>query len=210
MLYIRKDHAPQELIADRATPGSDFDGLRKEPIRRALLEEQGYLCAYCMCRIEDTYQSTKIEHYKPRSGYPGLQMDYGNMLAVCHGGEGGDPAHYTCDTKKGDQELRINPQEPSHMKTIRYYDDGRIDSTNEDFQKDIRTLNLNDTGLIGRRVAALNTLKEEIHDMFKERKATQRGLEKMMQHIESKWPKIPFCGILLWYLRKKLAVRRNK
>ncbi len=208
MLYIRKGQVPQELIEDRVTPGSDFDGLRKEPIRHALLEEQGYLCAYCMCRIEDTYQSTKIEHYKPRSCYPALQMDYGNMLAVCHGGEGGDPAHYTCDTKKGDKELRINPQEPSHMKTIRYYDDGRIDSTNDDFRQDIKILNLNDTGLIGKRVSALNALKQKLYEMFKERTATQRSMEKLLQQIEMQMPKRPFCGILIWYLQKRLAVTR--
>ena len=204
MLYIRKGQAPQELIEDKATPGSDFDSIRKEPVRRALLKEQGYLCAYCMSRIEDNAHSAKIEHYKPRSAFPALQMDYGNMLAVCHGGEGGDPAHYTCDKSKGNQCLHINPQERSHMETIYYHDDGRIDATNGTFRADIETLRLNDSGLVGKRFAALSALKEHLHDTFGTRKASQKRLKNLLRKYTAQMPRQPFCGILLWYLQKRL------
>lgn len=207
MLYIRKGRAPQELIEDRATPDSTFDGIRKEPVRKALLEEQGNLCAYCMCRIENDPTKTRIEHYKSQSRFPELQLDYKNMLAVCTGGEGGDPAHYTCDKSRANACLHINPQERSHMEAIWYHNDGRIDTKNENFRQDIDTLNLNDTGLVGKRSAALNALKLELHKMFRERTATQRSLEKLLQQIEGQMPKRPFCGILIWYLQKRVAVQ---
>ena len=39
----------------------------KDEIRKNLLEEQHYLCAYCMRRIEDNGRKTSIEHWYPLS-----------------------------------------------------------------------------------------------------------------------------------------------
>ena len=55
------------LARYRAEGNVDYDGpnftLVKEAIRKALLKEQGYLCAYCMSRIEG---EVKIEHWHCR------------------------------------------------------------------------------------------------------------------------------------------------
>jgi len=55
MRYIPKkiSNEPASLRATRLTDGANFDSTNKSDIREALLKEQGYLCAYCMRRIEN-------------------------------------------------------------------------------------------------------------------------------------------------------------
>ena len=52
MLFIRKGSEPDSLIKYRKEKFAYYDGYeKKDDIRKKLLEEQGYLCAYCMRRI---------------------------------------------------------------------------------------------------------------------------------------------------------------
>ena len=51
MILIIKQCEPVSLHLHRNTFGADFDGLDKTELRKSLLAEQGYLCAYCMKRI---------------------------------------------------------------------------------------------------------------------------------------------------------------
>ena len=43
-------------------------------LRKSLLEEQGYICCYCMSRID--CKNSKIEHFKPQSLHRDKQIDY--------------------------------------------------------------------------------------------------------------------------------------
>ena len=80
MLYIQKKSPPGKMmrkvgeikssqewknIRPDDTKGirAAFDSLPKEEIRQCLLEEQHYLCAYCMRRIENDGLRTSIEHW---------------------------------------------------------------------------------------------------------------------------------------------------
>ena len=104
MLYIEKKTPPREMVRKvseiKSSPGwkaikngntsairSEFDNLPKDTIRESLLKEQHYLCAYCMRKIQNNGQSTSIEHWFPLSKNKDQALDYGNMLAVCDGGE---------------------------------------------------------------------------------------------------------------------------
>lgn len=105
MIYIEKKSEPVSLREGRETPGADFDGLDKRELRKSLLEEQGYLCAYCMKRIRKD-KNVKIEHYHPRNIQN--QMDYGNLLAVCMDNQTLEDekgkvqkVRFTCDSCKG-------------------------------------------------------------------------------------------------------------
>lgn len=62
----------------------DISSKDKEIIKDSLLKEQGYLCAYCMKRLDNT-NYVKIEHIAPQSVYPEKSLSYRNMLAVCDG-----------------------------------------------------------------------------------------------------------------------------
>lgn len=79
MIYIRKGIELIDWYFQRKTSGADFDGTDKSALRKSLLEEQGYLCAYCMKRIRQN-KDIKIEHYHPRNAEN--QFDYKNLLTV--------------------------------------------------------------------------------------------------------------------------------
>ncbi len=136
----------------------------KSQLRTELLKEQGYLCAYCMARIKDEAQTTKIEHYQPRNKTN--QVQYSNLLIVCRGNEG-SPAHATtCDTKKGNTSLYLNPQNRIHIQSISYDSLGTIKSSDEKIDKDLNEcLNLNNKYgyLVTNRKAALDSFKRKIY-----------------------------------------------
>ena len=105
----------------------DRDGYRE--IKKALLEDQHYLCAYCEIDIkfvdeltdpEGTIDDFRVEHYIPKSstqdGSHNYHLDWWNMLGVCHGGSQAkvvDPKHRysklsadrTCDVPKSDKKI---------------------------------------------------------------------------------------------------------
>lgn len=72
---------------DTAAMRHYFDGLTcKNEIRQCLLEEQHYLCAYCMSAIENKELHMTIEHFVPLSKCKERVFDYQNYLGVCKGG----------------------------------------------------------------------------------------------------------------------------
>ncbi len=109
-----------------------FDKLPKDVIRQKLLEEQHYLCAYCMKRIENNGSHTVIEHLTPLSRDKEKSLDYQNMAAVCKGGADvwiaeGEKRILCCDGSKHDEdELLLSPYNEQMMKEICYYSDGKI------------------------------------------------------------------------------------
>ena len=126
MIYIKK-REPTEVVRkelkeraeseewqsipenDTAAMRAVFDGLScKEEIRQCLLEEQHYLCAYCMSPIENEALHMTIEHLIPLSKCKEKVLDYRNYLGVCKGGAD-LPRNRSkctcCDANKGNQEL---------------------------------------------------------------------------------------------------------
>ena len=88
MILIKKKLEPYSLTEYKQTINASFDNLPseiKDDIRKSLLKEQGYICAYCMKRIEEN-SDIKIEHYEARNNEN--ELAYKNLLAVCKGNEG--------------------------------------------------------------------------------------------------------------------------
>lgn len=84
MIYIQKGKEPLSLTEYKKQPYAYYDGCNKDDIRSSLLREQGYLCAYCMRRINKEHM--KIEHWRPEKVLTEAQkLDYRNMLGVCEG-----------------------------------------------------------------------------------------------------------------------------
>ena len=228
MIYIKKNSPPKKFVEfvqknKKAHFKAHFDDMPsdvKQILRESLLKEQGYLCAYCMSRIniedKNTEQNTtknkilnKIEHYVPRNSEN--ELDYKNLLAVCGGNSfGNEEKHQHCDTKKGNKTLKINPQNKYHISQISYKPDGTIYSKNKEFDDDLnKVLNLNDDEgcLKQRRKEALDTLKSEIHKIYKDKTATLNFLKKTLNFYTSlneKGELQPYCGILIEYLEKKI------
>lgn len=212
MIQIHKNNPPKKFQQfKQQNPNSHFDDMPSEvkaELRHSLLEEQGYLCAYCMRRIHDG--NTKIEHYEPRNAQN--EMDYSNLLAVCDGTSRGNlPQHQHCDTKKANKHLRINPQNADHMKCISYRTDGTIYAKdNEDFNNDLSsTLNLNDEYgyLKSNRKSALDKLKKRFCQECGDKSASHKFIEKSLEFYldnDENNQRQEYCGILIDYLMKRL------
>ena len=211
MIYIQKSTPPKKFQEfKQQNPQAHFEDILpdvKAVLRQSLLEEQGYLCAYCMSRIRD---KVKIEHYEPRN--PQNELNYSNLLAVCTGNSAGDSfKRQHCDTKKGNKHLHINPQNVDHIDQISYESNGTIYAKdNEDFNNDLNlTLNLNDEHgyLKVNRKRALDELKRKILDHCHDKTADCAYLEELLNfysHINEKGERRQYCGILIDYLVKRL------
>lgn len=224
MKYIKKDKntEPESLIKYRKTAKPTYENYRnKEELRKTLLEEQGYLCAYCMKKIENDELKTKIEHYLPRNGpnkRPDLQLEYSNLLAVCNGGQGQKRHKQHCDTKKGSALITINPTLAICEKQIKYRKNGTIFAEDSAIQNDVdTTLNLNLQPLKDNRAAvleiAIERLKKKSGNSW-----TRELIEKEIQFYQTKTKitrkpknqKKPvfgfhqYCQIIIYYLKNKL------
>lgn len=152
MRYIRKGREPEAWENFRIEKAAlrnkkqkrlrDFDDApteAKEALREALLREQGWLCCYCMTRIEAS--TTKIEHRQSQASEEDKQLDYENLLAACMGGErpredrpAGTKAnaYEHCDKHKGDRKISLNPTSIAIEERINYqFASGRIEAVNK-------------------------------------------------------------------------------
>lgn len=173
MRYIdNRNDEPDFLTKYREeTPDAVYEGARidKEQIRKSLLEEQGYICAYCMCKI--SVDSSTIEHYISQEKHPDSPLSedehrkqslmYSNMSAVCvNNGE-------HCDKSRGNTPMKIlNPHLPSCERLITYNLEGEVVAVGDkrgDVQADCDVLKLNHKNLIKFR----RTVWEEIWERYK-------------------------------------------
>ena len=139
-------------------------------MHQALLIEQGHICCYCGQRI--TQENSHIEHFKPRSSYPNLKLDYENFLASCPGYPDNDepksnlsklPQEF-CGQHKGswyDPYLTVSPLQPDCGSYFCYTGIGEIlpspDKTKEKAaDATIAHLNLNHKKLQAQRRSAID------------------------------------------------------
>lgn len=154
MQYIEKGPEPLSLKKYKETPGVCFVDLKKEvklEVKESLLREQGYICCYCGKRIE-LDESTIVEHLLCREQYPDRDLEYGNLLASCDGGQGERcgqreqqrkkiPIH--CDQKKGNASIEISPLCPNCEDRFMYDEEGSIYGGSNTAQQVIDKLGLN-------------------------------------------------------------------
>lgn len=175
MRHIVKTEPPEEFLEFCKTPDVCFDDLSGEPkraLRKRLLEDQGYICCYCGCRIEND-ENTKIEHIKCQEYYGDYSLDFNNLLASCDGGEHDRankvrPKHKChCDAKKENQDIAVSPLDDGVEALFTYFDDGTVKGTG-DATNTIQTLGLNTKYLISRRKSLIKTLLNDPPDNLEE------------------------------------------
>ena len=200
---------------------SVFDMLDKRALRMQLLQEQGYLCAYCMRRIKND-ESTTIEHLIPITIDGKRALSYQNMLACCDGGRGSSDKNkiLCCDAAKGDQEITFSPLKKEHIGKIRYNKDGFIRIYPEDPQmmrdiNDVLKLNgeydadgtfLADTStmiVFGRKLA-YQKAQQFISGLAIRDKLNASVIKKKIDEIERASEKDEYAGVLLYVLKRKL------
>jgi len=179
-------------------------------LRKQLLEEQGYICCYCMSRID--CNSSKIEHFKPQTKYREYQIDYQNLFIACNGGEGSKPNGQFCDTKKGENELKyidllLNIEDDIIYSKI--YKKITINSNNKNINKEINDiLNLN--------VMVLEKNRREAYDKvisnLKTKGYTISNIQKVLDYYREKHNGKfePYCEMIIYFLTKKLKSIKNK
>ena len=238
LLYIKKNDPPNEMNIKVAEIKSSpewkkiqtgntsairkrFEDLPKGVIRQSLLDEQSCLCAYCMRKIKNNGKSTHIEHWYPLSKDKDRALDYGNMLAVCDGGENYKEGKkiLCCDKYKADdEELTISPLNSQHMKKIVYDKNGYIKTKpyDEELERDINDrLRLNglwknnkfiadtSTGLVKGRKDAYEQYVRFIKKLDGNKKCTSKQIKKTIDKIQISKEKPEYAGVLLYFLNKK-------
>lgn len=147
MIWIQKREEPSSLTKYRKQSFAYYDGYdQKEELREALLRDQGYICAYCMRRIENDRDKMKIEHWKAQNRLETEieKLDFKIMLGVCDGCRGAKDQYTTCDEHRHGDELYVNPMNSDMMATIRYDRQGHIQSSDVKIDADLNEkLNLN-------------------------------------------------------------------
>ena len=141
MRKIVKGLEPLAWREFRNTPGVIYEA--KPELREALIQEQGYICAYCMQRISLDVK-THIEHMKSRSKHPELILDYQNMVLCCSGNTCG-VSH--CDNHKDNEDITFDLFSEAFINTLSYQIQSRsvaIKSSNPIWDNEINDiLNLN-------------------------------------------------------------------
>ncbi|MDE0456572.1 MAG: TIGR02646 family protein [Chromatiales bacterium] len=144
----------------------------QQPERRAteetLFAEQTGQCVYCGRGISlDRIRQYHIEHFRPRSKYPELQLDYTNLFLSC-GPEGDDGARNTCGHHNGDwfeEGCHIPPAPEACAERFLFHSSGCIAGDGSpETDKMIATLNLNHPELVTERQVMIEALDHDLNE----------------------------------------------
>ena len=171
MKYIVKGQEPTKFAEWKALANdewqptySDLRGEEKEAVKTALMEEQGYICCYCECKLDN--EDSHIEHIIPQSEDSSAALDFSNMACSCQKPKNrGIPLH--CGNKKGnwyEAKSFVSPLEPDCEQCFAFTDDGHIHSAehrNEAARETISRLGLDIPKLVALREAAIAPFQDE-------------------------------------------------
>ncbi len=236
MKGILKTHEPTEFTNWKARANEDWkptygnlQNPEKAMVRKSLVKEQGFVCAYCCDSIEDdNVFTTVIEHFVPQHGPFGDEekaLDYENLFACCDGGKRSleGLVEYCCDEIKRDQFCDPDAPEITLLKptdkdekdtfvceiALAYGFDGSILSRESQYKKQaeftVNTLNLNINELKLRREAAISFLFQDqnIGDFFE---LTADEIQKLKMHYRTlpdpeNQPHLKkYCNIVSYFL----------
>lgn len=206
---------------------SKNDYIRDE-VLTSLLEEQGYLCAYCMQKIK--LENSTIEHIIGQNYIKdGVeigkenQINYDNLLAVCEGKSCKDNLH--CDKSRAkyqkDRPLYSNPLENRIMQNIKFSEKGmiyykdfleieEIEKLKEhtSFHEDLnikydlqKVLNLNCENIKLKRISFIKALKKFTKD-WSNKERMKKELVKYSLLSNNRYEEL--MEVAIYFLNKKL------
>ena len=219
MIEIKKAREPDSLLQYRQQEGASYEEMDKsvkEDLLEQLLQEQGHICAYCMKRIPESRKlpagvaPVTIEHWLPRNPESkediGQGLNYRNMFAVCSGNRGsGCKERMTCDARRGNEPIKINPCDAATLRGITYTSTGKIQSSDPVIDEDINErLNLNSeiSSLPENRKQVLQALIDDVRKKHGTGDISTYCRRKLEQIKNMDDPKVPYVGILIWWLEK--------
>jgi uncharacterized protein (TIGR02646 family) len=171
MKHVQKGNEPLVFSDWKALANEDWQptyddlaGEIKQAVKTELMQEQGYLCCYCECRIDA--DDSHIEHFRPQSRVDVDPLDFGNLLCSCQNQlQKGVPRH--CGNLKGYwfiQELLVSPFDPGCESRFAFTGDGGIkpmDDTDIGAAETIKRLGLDLPKLNAMRASAIEPFLEE-------------------------------------------------
>lgn len=225
MIAIQKMREPNELLIYRQKPDATYQNMHGAPTGRKhddgsnvtvyevvldkLIEEQGHLCAYCMRRIPEKrgWPRVTIEHIEAQSKSDAQKaLDYKNMLAVCSGNQNAkSDEDKTCDARRKNRKLDLNPLKPETLAEIEYRHNGEIFSSNYDIDQqlnDVLNLNCQSLQLADCRKSAIQTLIKEIAKKYPKGDIKAYCRKLLMKFEGQDQYKQPYVGILIYWLKK--------
>lgn len=208
MKLIKKNQEPQSLTFHKKQEYATYENYpEKSELRQSLLEEQGYICCYCMARIAEN--KMRIEHWQPQSKNSLLELDYSNLLAACQGGEGGSKRQYHCDKSKGEDEILVHPNEAIGMNCetlVKFRRNGIVYSDNEQVDREINDiLRLNIQNLVEARAAVLDSFKKVILEKYAgslNKQKLQKIFDSLCVKKDGKYNE--YCRVALTYLEQRI------
>ena len=208
MIQIHKDlnNEPATWIAYKITPGVDYAS--HIDLRNALRDEQGHICAFCMRRVPQTKRDpneaefSKIAHLFTRTNHPDRKFNFDNMVLCCAGNINGE-AH--CDKSQGPTDVTLPLFGPQLQASISYNSyTGEIKSSNNNWHNQIcDVLKLNNSLLKLNRLETLNGIRKILENKKWKKSKIQEKLNEWSGMNNQQMLK-PYCGIVIWYLEKKL------
>jgi len=212
MKRIIKGTEPPCLTKYRQTkePDPTYNAYRpKTPLQQSLLDEQGYICCYCMQRI--AINNIEIDHFLPKAigKYPEFQLTYSNLLGSCNGNRGNPERLQHCNPRKDDDEIQFNPADPNKdcELFLEYSSNGSISSTDKEFNSQLdKVLNLNNETLTKNRKAALDGAIYALNKMFPGKSWSKATIAKTVNEWKQRHNNQyrEYCQIVVFYLSKRL------
>lgn len=126
MIRLSRPAKPQKLFENEVLLTSEFQADKKKPvwnkpyIKDALLEMSNNKCCYCECKVGSGEREMHVDHFKPKSIYPELVVEWDNLLPSC--------PH--CNKQKSDHDTVVepivnpvvdNPKDFFYLKDYRYF-----------------------------------------------------------------------------------------
>ena len=135
---------------------------------KSLFAEQTGQCVYCGRGVLlNRKQHYHIEHFRPRSKYPELQLDHRNLFLSC-GPDSDRGTQNTCGHHKGDwfeEDCHIPPAPEACAERFRFRSSGHISGDGSpEANKMIGALNLNHRELLTDRRDMIETLDDALNN----------------------------------------------
>lgn len=210
---VKTNPEPSFFTTFRLTPGATYQNMPsgnmfefdvKRALKQSLLEEQGYICCYCMKRIN--MDNSTIEHWNPQCSLDNTNLDYSNLFVVCNGNPG-KPKDTHCDEHKGKIGIKYLPTDPKVESETKYRGNGEIYSDDEDWNKCLNdVLNLNFLRLVLNRKAVVDGVTASLSKI---KGSAPRGvLDRKLREWNCKDNSGMFkeyCAVVIYYLKKRIA-----
>jgi hypothetical protein len=212
---------PQSLRDYKATtPNATYNGYTDKdlrypnkslpPLKNALAKEHGYICCYCMGRIDEFNMSVEhyiTQHYHPSSPlkpqeHKANDLVYKNLLASCNVSEGRN-----CSGIRGNEWLQIDPRLKICESLVVIDKNGRATSSNSKIQQELDDiLKLNTPLLIENRKAKIEIAMDRISQIKDSGNFTRKQLEKELAYrLETSRGKYrEYCMAAVHYLQSKM------